>query len=97
MERNELDSFFRQRRFDFDAMSQRGPALELAPIAKDNRYLIAEKACKSLDATGEGSSELLNVLKGAWIDHQNKGGGPATFRKLLTGTYVIQGFAEKQG
>ena len=96
-ERSDLDAFFRQRRFDFDAMSQRGPALELSPIAKDNRYLIAEKACKSFDGIGEDSSELLNVLRGAWADHQNRGGGPTTFRKLLNGTYVIQGFAEKQG
>jgi hypothetical protein len=93
----DLDEQFLIRRFDFDAMSQRGPGLELVPIAKDNRYLISEQACKSFDAGDDGPSELLAVLRGAWIEHEAHGGGPTTFRRLLKGTFVERGFAEKQG
>jgi hypothetical protein len=77
-------------------MLHRGPALPLEPIAQDDRYLIAEQACKSLDAPGGGASELLLVLKGAWADHLRKG-GKVTAKELLQSAYVLDGFRERQG
>lgn len=71
----EIQSLFEKERYDTDAMLHRGPALPLQPIAQDDRYLIAEQACKSLDAPEGGTSELLHVLRGAWADHLRRGGG----------------------
>src|SRR5207249_3581520 len=43
----DLSAFFIQKRFDTAAIAQRGPALPLEDIAKDNRYLISEMVCKT--------------------------------------------------
>ena len=93
----ELQAYFERHRYDSDAMLHRGPALPLMPIAQDDRYLIAEQACKSLDAPEGGTSELLLVLRGAWADHLRKGGGKVTAKELLNGAYVLNGFQERQG
>jgi len=94
---SQLEEFFHKERYDSDAMLHRGAALPLEPIAQDDRYLIAEQACKSLDAPEGGTSELLLVLKGAWADHLRRGGGKVTAKDLLQGTYVLDGFQERQG
>ena len=93
----ELQDFFEKERYDTDAMLHRGPALPLEVIGQDDRYLIAEQACKSLDAPEGGASELLLVLKGAWADHLRRGGGTVTAKELLQGAYVLNGFQERQG
>ena len=46
-----LDQFFTKRRFDTDSLKARGPALDLHSIARDDRYLISEMACKSYGNT----------------------------------------------
>jgi hypothetical protein len=92
----ELQSYFEARRYDSDGLLHRGPALPLEPIAQDDRYLIAEQACRSLDAPEGGASDLLNVLKGAWADHLRRGGGKVTAKELLQGAYVLDGFQESQ-
>jgi hypothetical protein len=92
-----LQTFFEDQRHDSDAMVHRGPPLALEQIAQDDRYLIAEQACKSLDAPQGGDGELLLVLKGAWADHVRRGGGKVTAKELLTGAYVLNGFKERQG
>src|SRR5205823_11189135 len=43
----ELVSFFASLRVDTDALTRRGEALSMRPISKEDRYLIAEVACKS--------------------------------------------------
>jgi len=43
---------FQSKRFPGDRMVHRGPALKLSPIAKDERYLIAEQARKSFEPVG---------------------------------------------
>ena len=93
----ELQTQFEERRYDSDNMLHRGPALPLESIAQDDRYLIAEQACKSLDAPEGSASELLLVLKGAWADHLRKGGGKVTAKELLQSAYVLDGFRERQG
>jgi hypothetical protein len=64
----ELERFFAGRRIDTEGLSKRGPALGLEPISKDDRYLVAEYACKSLDDTGEGS-ELERAALEAYRAH----------------------------
>jgi hypothetical protein len=68
----------------------------LEAIAQDDRYLIAEQACKSLDAPQGGDAELLLVLKGAWADHLRRGGGQVTAKDLLSGAYVLEGYKDRQ-
>jgi hypothetical protein len=92
----ELQNFFEAQRYDSDAMIHRGPTLPLIPIDRDDRYLIAEEACKSLDAPEGGTSELLLVLKGAWADHRQRDGGRVTAKELLQGAYVLNGYQERQ-
>ena len=91
-----LTDFFASHRYDSDAMLHRGPALPLQQIAQDDRYLIAEQACKSFAAPEGGHSELLLVLRGAWADHLRNGGGRITAKELLQSAYVLNGFGDRQ-
>lgn len=93
----ELQDFFERQRYDSDALLHRGPALPLMPISQDDRYLIAEQACKSFDAPEGGEGELLMVLKGAWAEHLEKCGGKVTAKQLLQSAFVLNGFRERQG
>jgi hypothetical protein len=78
---DDLEAFFKQKRFDTNAISTRGPALPLEQISKDDRYLISEMACKTFgeipDDREQARQFLLNALK--------KHSGPVTFRQLLEG------------
>ena len=92
----QLQAFFRAKMFDTDAIKLRGPALRLAPIGKDDRYLISEQACKSYGSTPESASELKEVLTTAWEDHQSRGGSRIKIRALLDGSYVKSKYADRQ-
>lgn len=94
---SEIQEFFERERYDTDAMLHRGPALPLESIAQDDRYLIAEQACKSLDVPVGGSSELLMLLRGAWQDHLRRGGGRVSAKELLQTAYVLNGYGGRQG
>lgn len=78
----ELTAFYRQKRFDTSAISQRGPALPLEEIAKDDRYLISEMACKTFGEIPEDSLLARNLLLDGLKKHR---GTPITFRQLLEG------------
>jgi hypothetical protein len=92
----DLEAFFGERRYDSDALLHRGAALPLESISQDDRYLIAEQACKSFDAPEGHEAELLSVLKGAWAEHLEQGGGRVTARQLLQSAYVLTGYKERQ-
>jgi len=91
-----LTAFFRWKRFDTQLIRARGPALDLAPIAKDNRYLISEMACKSYGATADNASELKKVLLAAFKEHKQAGGGKVKIGDLLDGTHVRDFFADQK-
>ncbi len=82
---SELRDFFRQQRFDTPTIKQRGPALPLQAIPKDDRYLISEMACKSFGDLSESEGEMRQAVLAAYEQHLDKGGGPVTFRQLITG------------
>jgi hypothetical protein len=66
-------------------MMRRGDFLPLVNISQDERYLIAEQACKSFDPVeGADTATLLNTLKGAWAKHIMDGGGRVPFKQLLS-------------
>lgn len=85
---HDLRRFYQELRIDTEGLVSRGPALSLKPISRDDRYLIAEMACKSLDPAETGCSELEMVLRGAYVEHMQKGGGRVKVRDLLQSAYL---------
>ena len=85
---SDLYSFFADHRID--GLEERGDALLLTQIARDNRYLISEMACKSFEVV-EGQADA-NQMEQVMIDlfqkHRDDGGGPVTAGQLLTGEYA---------
>ena len=92
----ELQDFFLEKRFDTELIRGRGPSLGLAEIAKDNRYLISEMACKSYGDSPMSSSELKEALFESFRSHSATGGGPVTIRSLLEGQ-IPEKFSDRQG
>ncbi|HXH94788.1 MAG TPA: hypothetical protein VNN25_24655 [Thermoanaerobaculia bacterium] len=81
--KSELIEFFASRRFDTSRIKERGPALPLSPIPKDDRYLISEMACKSYGDDPSGSGDLKHFLAAALGQHHKAGGGKIKLRDLL--------------
>ena len=94
--RQELDSFFQRKRFDTNAIKQRGDVLPLQPILRDNRHLISEMACKSFGDDSESESVIRQALKEAYEEHRRKGGGSVTFNQLLSGE-LADNYSDRQG
>jgi hypothetical protein len=93
---SDLQSFFTSRRYDTDAISKRGPALPMKQIARDDRYLISEMACKTYDALPDSKSDLKQALLGAWHEHVTGRGGSIRIRELLDGSFVRKNFSDTQ-
>jgi hypothetical protein len=91
----QIASFFGEKRFDTEAISARGPALDLNVIGRDDRYLISEMACKTFGEIPETRDAALKVLEGAWDKHASAGGGEIDFRDLLK-RYVVTPTTEEQ-
>jgi hypothetical protein len=83
---DELRNFIRLNRFDTQLIKERGPALALQSIARDDRYLIAEMACKSYGDKG-AQGDLKLALIEAFRAHQGSGGGAVKIRNLLEGSF----------
>ena len=85
---DELRAFFADSRIE--ALTERGEALPLSPIARDNRYLISEMACKSFDVGGQNGvpNQMEEVMLDLYRKHRAGGGGSVTVKELLTGDYA---------
>jgi hypothetical protein len=92
----QLEDLFQAKRFDTDGMSRRGPAIPLVNIAKDNRYMISEMACKSHAASGGGQSDLRTFLLKAFSAHSSAGGGKVTIRKLFDKSFSEERDKDRQ-
>jgi hypothetical protein len=68
----DIAAFFAAHYQDTNALANRGPALSLRPIPRDDRYLISEMACKSLAASA-GASNLGAVLRDAYAKRMAAG------------------------
>ena len=90
-----LHDFFAKRSWDTAAIKRRGPALPLRQIARDDRYLISEMACKSYGDTPATESDLQNALLSAYRDSAAAGRRSPTVRELLDGN-VPSSFAGRQ-
>lgn len=84
---DELLLFFHKYHFDTTGIKRRGPPLPLQNIAKDDRYLIAEVACKSYGEYPEQKSELHEALVEALKSHLSAGGGRVSIRNLLAESF----------
>src|SRR5215469_5526630 len=63
----EIVEFFSSHRFPTEKMSKRGPVLPFSKIAVDDRYLIAEMACKAYAPIGsEETTHIETVLLEAY-------------------------------
>lgn len=96
MPQNALSDFFANRYFNTQVIRERGPALPLTTIPKDDRYLISEMACKSYGERPDSPGELKSALLEAFREHQGRGGGKITIRHLLEGNLMSDRFAERQ-
>jgi len=85
MNAESLRQFFSSKCFDTEMFKGRGPALPLEPIARDDRYLISEMACKSYGDQPMTTSDLRDALLEAFRAHMQAGGGRITIRQLLEG------------
>jgi hypothetical protein len=90
-----LRAFYAASRVDTDALRRRGASIPLVPIARDNRYLISEMACKSYEAP-KGAAELKLALDDAYAEHRARGGTTIDARRLLTGEFVAEKYAITQ-
>ena len=93
---HDLHYFFAIHRID--ELEERGEPLLLSQIAKDNRYLISEMACKSFEMVeGKGdANQLEQVMTDLFKKHRDDGGGSVTARQLLTGDYAKGQYAHLQ-
>lgn len=84
--RKELNAFFQSKRFDTNAIKERGGVLPLQTIPQDDRYLVSEMACKSFGDGTASESEIRQALKESYEQYRKNGGtAPVTFRQLLEG------------
>ena len=92
----DLHSFFASLRIN--GLAERGDPLLLSQIAKDNRYLISEMACKSFEVAKEtgDANQLEQVMIDLLRKHRADGGGRVTAGQLLTGEYANGQYAALQ-
>lgn len=81
MDEEAIRSFFSARRFDSERMRARGPVLPFRPIPADDRYLIAEIACKAYSPIGDGSVPLIESV--LLESYRTRGGGRLRVKDLF--------------
>jgi len=97
MTHEELSAFFpAHRRFNTKLIKERGPPLPLTPIAKDDRFLISEMACKSYGERPDSPGALKDAILEAFRIHRSSSGGRVTIRRLLEGDIVRDKYSERQ-
>jgi hypothetical protein len=69
----ELNLFFRDKIFNSKDLMSRGDYMPLEDIAKDDRYLIAEVACKTYDPTDKSAPSLLEYIKSRYKEEVDAG------------------------
>lgn len=100
MDSDALREFFAQHLSNTDALVGRGRGLPLAPIKRDDRYLIAEQACKSYAPADEDGISLETALREAYQEHSSGSGKAITAGQLLSkepGGYIVKTYPDKQG
>ena len=92
----ELRSFFAGRRIA--DLTQRGATLPLKEIARDNRYLVSEMACKSFDVVGDAtdSTQIETILLDIYEEYRKGSSAPITVKALLDREYASEKYEALQ-
>lgn len=81
---SELVNFFDSKCLPTEMIKQRGRPLEFHDIAKDDRYLISEMACKTYGDTPRTKTELFEFLYESYLEAVENGVINPSFRDLLS-------------
>jgi hypothetical protein len=84
LSKDQLESFFRDRVYDVADFKIRGDYLTLEDITKDDRYLIAEVACKTYAPADESLPSLLEYIKGRYLEEAKAGRKRIKVKELIT-------------
>lgn len=79
----ELSEFFLKHHVDTEGLWRRGEPVGLKEIAKDNRYLISEMACKSFAPLNADEGDITSDLLALYRNQRENVGGPVTTKSLL--------------
>lgn len=80
---DEIHDLFQTKRIDTTSMLSRGPILSIEDISLDNRYLVAEQACKSLELR-EGTSAFEDFMIERYRQRISRGDSPiATIDEII--------------
>jgi len=96
---SQLKNFFGSQRIEPESMVARGPSLPLKEIDREDRYLIAEMACKSYAPSESDGVGLEEALRQAYRHHVKEHSEPVTVGHLLdkeTGSYVMRYHKDRQ-
>ena len=85
LSREELVRFFRGKCIVSESFGERGKALPIEEISRDDRYLISEAAHKSFGDNPDAEGTLRQTLVQAYDKHVQAGGGATTFDQLIIG------------
>jgi hypothetical protein len=83
----EIAEFFAKRRFDSQGMSARGVALPFHAIPVDDRYLIAELACKAYSPLEAGTELLIELV--LYKAYQERGAAKIKIKDLFDAESVL--------
>ena len=99
MDPDALSDFFARYRVDTGSLIGRGPSLALLPVSRDDRYLIAEQACKSYAPADEDGVDIETALRSAFRDYHLRDSAPITVGSLLSkdgDEYIARTYPDKQ-
>lgn len=84
MSMGELESFFLDRLYNTGELKSRSDFLPLEEIAKDDRYLIAEVACKTYAPADNSLPALLDYIKGKYEEGAKAGRKRIKIKDLIS-------------
>jgi hypothetical protein len=80
---NQLHDFFGSKVLNARALTERSEHLPLTTIAKDDRYLIAETACKTYAPADESMPDLIEFIKGRYKEAEALGKSRIVIKELI--------------
>jgi len=84
LSKSDLEQFFRTKLFDANDLRSRSEYLPLNSIAKDERYLIAEVACKTYAPADQSVPKLIDYIKERYEQSARAGRKRLTVRELIS-------------
>jgi hypothetical protein len=91
-----IEALYGSLRVDSDALAVRGPALPIAQIPRDDRYLISEMACKTWAPAPDAAPEVFEAVIHAYTEHSRTEGRAALIRDLISDQYLGEAYKGKE-